>query len=223
MSLVVAIKDQDRFIIGADKQVTYGASYQTSHTGTKVWLVNSYKGAVMAAVGDARTNQVIRYADIMVDRNRLPETGFDEKYVSDVIVSMIAENLKQAGIDTMVTDELGKDIMSFESQFLFAYGDKCWKIDPNGYVTEVNDFIAIGCAQDVAVGSLMENVGLDPFTRICHCIKNASLVNAAVDDAVEMVETEYRDGDDKLYNKAMGIIPERPKRKKRHIKKLRKE
>ena len=40
MSLVIAIKDKDRIVLGADKQASTGGT--KDHTNTKIWAVEVY-------------------------------------------------------------------------------------------------------------------------------------------------------------------------------------
>ena len=59
MSLVIAIKDKNRVVLGADKQVSAGDSKE--HTITKIWEVEELPGAIMGSVGSARVSQIIQY------------------------------------------------------------------------------------------------------------------------------------------------------------------
>ena len=70
MSLVVAIKDKDRVVLGADKQVSTGGT--KDHTNTKIWKLEELPGAIIGSVGAARASQIIQYSQI-IDKNLITE------------------------------------------------------------------------------------------------------------------------------------------------------
>ena len=49
LSLVIAIKDKDRIVFGADKQISGAGS--KSHNTIKIWDVPELPGAIMGGVG----------------------------------------------------------------------------------------------------------------------------------------------------------------------------
>ena len=71
MSLVIAIRDKDRIVLGADKQASTGGSKE--HTSTKMWPVAELPGAIMGGVGSARASQIIQYANI-IDKNLIDKS-----------------------------------------------------------------------------------------------------------------------------------------------------
>ena len=60
MSLVIAVKEKDRIVLGADKQASLGNA--KDHTNTKIWRVEDLPGAIMGSVGSARASQIIQYS-----------------------------------------------------------------------------------------------------------------------------------------------------------------
>ena len=82
MSLVVAIKDKDRIVLGADKQASTGST--KDHTNTKIWELEELPGAILGAVGSARASQIIQYSQI-IDKNML-----DNPIDTDFIVRVLA-------------------------------------------------------------------------------------------------------------------------------------
>ena len=63
MSLIVAVKDKDRYVLGADKQSSAGGN--KDHSATKIWEVGNCPGIVMGGVGSARATQVIQYSKLI--------------------------------------------------------------------------------------------------------------------------------------------------------------
>lgn len=118
MSLVIAVKDNDRVVLGADKQISTGDS--KNHTSTKIWPVCDLPGAVMGGVGSARASQVIQYSDI-IDKNHLsvaPTTDF----IICSLAPTIAATLKSNGVVVEPTENGACDLMP--NAFIFAYKDK---------------------------------------------------------------------------------------------------
>ena len=70
MSLVIAIKDKDRIVFGADKQVSGAGS--KSHNTIKIWDVPELPGAIMGGVGSLRASQVIQYSKL-IDLNAMAD------------------------------------------------------------------------------------------------------------------------------------------------------
>ena len=122
MSLVIAIKDKDRIVLGADKQVSTGGSKE--HTCTKIWPVDELPGAIMGSVGSARASQIIQYANV-IDKNMI-SIDVDTDFIICSLAPTIAAGLKANGINTEVKDD---DICTMlPNSFIFAYKDKAWLI-----------------------------------------------------------------------------------------------
>ena len=206
MSLVVAIKDKDRVVLGADKQVSTGDT--KNHTNTKIWSVCDLPGAVMGGVGSARASQVIQYSDI-IDKNHLrvePTTDF----VICSLAPTIAATLKSNGIVVEPGEGGLCDLMP--NAFIFAYKDKAWMIWNDLSVTEITDYFAIGSGADVARGALFVTEDKNPFDRIVSCIDAAAESTLFVDDGIDILVTDEHKDDEKLLAKALGLEIEKPKK-----------
>lgn len=118
MSLVIAIKDKDRIVLGADKQVSAGDS--KDHTSTKIWPIEELPGAIMGGVGSARASQIIQYASI-VDKN-LIDKDISTEYVICALAPTIAAGLKRNGFNIDAKEDGVCETMP--NAFIFAYKDK---------------------------------------------------------------------------------------------------
>lgn len=200
MSLVIAVKDKNRIVLGADKQVSTG--YSKDHTCTKIWEVPNLSGAIMGGVGSARASQIVQYTPI-VDKNDLDTTsGVTTEWVILSLVPCIVSALKNGGIDCSVQEESHCTIMP--NAFLFAYKDKAWMIWNDLSVTEVVDYLAIGSGSDVANGALYATPDNDPFDRIVTAIDAAAESTLYVDNGVDLLMTEQESSDAKNIAKALG-------------------
>lgn len=199
MSLVIAVRDKDRFVLGADKQVSTGDS--KNHTSTKIWPLRDLPGAIMGGVGSARASQIIQYSDI-VDKNNLqaePTTDF----VVCSLAPTIAATLKASGVVIGPGESGMCDMMP--NAFIFAYKDKAWMIWNDLSVAEIDDYFAIGSGSDVAMGALFATKGKNPFDRIVTCIDAAAESTLFVDDGIDVLVTEEHKDDEKQLLKALGL------------------
>jgi ATP-dependent protease HslVU (ClpYQ) peptidase subunit len=209
MSLVVAIKNKNRFVIGADKQVSTGLS--KDHTAIKLWNLAELPDAIMGSVGTIRAMQVIQYSDI-IDKNCFGEEITTEFIVKSLVPTIVA-TLEGNGVDCSEGDEK-KSIKYMPNSFIFAINDKAWLIWNDLSVTEIVDTMAIGSGSDIAKGALYATKDKDPFSRIVTCIDAASETTLYVDDGIDILATKIYPEDAKLINKALGAeVMEEPKKK----------
>lgn len=207
MSLVIAIKDKDRIVLGADKQVSTGGSKE--HTSTKIWEVEELPGAIMGSVGSARASQIIQYASV-IDKNMIgKEVNTD--FIICSLAPTIAGGLKANGINTEVKDD---DLCTMmPNSFIFAYKDKAWLIWNDLSVSELTEYFAIGSGSDVAKGALFATKKHNPFERIVTAIDAAAESTLFVDDGIDLLATDYKETDKALIAKALGFEIEEEEKK----------
>ncbi len=199
MSLVIAIRDKDRVVLGADKQVSTGGS--KDHTSTKIWPVEELPGAIMGGVGSARASQIIQYANI-IDKN-LINKDIDTNFIICSLAPTIVAGLKANGINTDVKED---DICTMlPNAFIFAYKDRAWLIWNDLSVTELDEYFAIGSGSDVAKGALFATKRQNPFERIVTAIDAASESTLFVDDGIDLLATGEHDDDNLKIAKALGF------------------
>ena len=221
MSLVVAIKDRDRIILGADKQISLGNNL--FHNSTKIWAVEELPGAIMGGVGLARASQIVQYSRI-IDKNFLNDfDSLDTDYIVNVLTTNIAAALKENGV--VVDKAPDSECLMMPNAFIFAYRDKAWMILNDFSVTEIDDYLAIGSGADVARGVLFTTrSNNNPFDRIVTCIDAAHDSTLYVDNGLDILSTEILATDERQLSKALGIEPEKKKKpKKKAIPKKSKE
>lgn len=217
MSLVIAIKDKNRIVLGADKQVSTGGSKE--HTSTKIWPVAELPGAIMGSVGSARASQIIQYANI-IDKNMITK-DVDTDFIICSLAPTIAGGLKANGINTEIKDD---DLCTMlPNSFIFAYGDKAWLIWNDLSVSELDEYFAIGSGSDVAKGALFATKKQNPFERIVTAIDAAAETTLFVDDGIDLLATDYHETDKEQIAKALGYeLEKKPEKKKNSGKKAKK-
>lgn len=199
MSLVIAIHDKDRIVLGADKQVSSGDS--KDHTITKIWPVAELSGAIMGSVGSARASQIVQYTNI-IDKNMLGD-DMSTDFVVCSLAPMIAAGLKANGISVEAKD--GEFCELMPNSFIFAYRDKAWMIWNDLSVTEIGDYMAIGSGSDVARGVLFATKkNKNPFERVVVSIDAAAESTLFVDDGIDLLATKSHKDDAELLTAALG-------------------
>lgn len=208
MSVVMAIKDKGRVIIGSDRQVSVGGNAE--HNTTKIWAMPDMPDALMGSVGSLRAMQIVQYSALF-DKNAIGEDGVSTAFVVASLVPCINASLKQNGVVVEATADSGCEMMP--NSFLFAYGDKAWTIGSDFSVTEVDDFAAIGSGADVVRGALYATKGQNPFKRIVTGIEAAADSTLYVDTGVDIMMTETLDEDEDDLREAFGQKPRKKKAK----------
>lgn len=206
MSLVVAIKDRDRIVLGADKQASTGGT--KDHTNTKIWKLEELPGAIIGSVGSARASQIIQYSQV-IDKNLITD-NIDTTFVVRILAPTLANGLRANGI-VVEAGEGGKcDMMP--NAFIFAYKDKAWTIWHDLSVSEIENYFAIGSGSDVARGVLYATSEKDPFERIVTSIEAAAESTLYVDNGIDLLATGSYPEDLTCMSKALGIPLPKPKK-----------
>ena len=189
MSVVVAIKENDRIYIGADSQVTKGGTRTTlkNPNNYKIWRVDDREDSLMAHVGNLRDGCVVRLMNGIVDDYDVFNDRIDYRFVVKYLMPEIVKNLKDAQYVT-VNDSY---IDFIDSSFLFAHKDRLYQISSDLSVIEVDDCCAIGSGSDQAMGSLLSTEGQDPKTRIVKAIKASAASDIYVDYPIILVDTKH--------------------------------
>jgi len=200
MSLVVAIRDKNRVVLGADKQITAGDF--KDHITTKIWPLEELPGAVMGSVGSARASQIIQYSNV-IDKNMLVGGDIDTDFVICSLAPTLAAGLKANGVKVQFPEDGDTEMMP--NSFIFAYKDRAWMIWNDLSVSELDEYFAIGSGADVARGALFATRKLNPFERIAVSIDAAAEYTLFVDNGIDIVATDYLENDDKLIAKAVGV------------------
>ena len=113
MSVVVAIKKDEKIYVGADSQVTRGGTRRTLNNPNnyKIWKVKGVDNCLMAHVGNVRDSNVVRLIDGLITDYDVYRGNIDYEYVVKSIVPDIVNALKRSGFL--------KDVLFF--RYRFAY------------------------------------------------------------------------------------------------------
>lgn len=187
MSVVVAIKRDNKIYIGADSQVTKGwtRSSLSNPNNYKVWKVDGVDNCLMAHCGTVSEANVIKVAEKLVPEVNVLKNTVDFKCMVKNVVPSIFKELKNANF------ECSRDgHPAMHSEFLFAYKDKLFNIGGDGCVIEVDDYCAIGSGSEPALGSLLTTENEIPEERIKKAIKASATSDIFVDYPIIMIDTD---------------------------------
>ena len=187
MSVVVAIKENGKVMIGADSQCTRGGTRRTlsNPNNYKVWRVLDAENCLLAHVGLVREANIIRVARELVPEMAQIKNKIDFSFVVQHLVPrMFAELEEYRAI------KKSDGSLEFDSSFLFAYKDKLFYISGNATVIEIDDYVAIGSGECEAIGSLLSTEGEPSEERIKKAIKASAASDIYVDYPIVITDTE---------------------------------
>lgn len=187
MSVIVAIKENNKIYIGCDSQVTCGGTRTTlkNPNNYKIWKVLGAEHCVMGHVGLVRESIPVRLMDSLVTDYAEIKGYVDYEYVCKRVYPMIIDELKSWNY--IKSDGV---FDGTESNFLFAYKNQLFNLAPDGCIIEIEDCVAIGSGSSQAIGSLLTSEGQDPRTRIIKAIKASAASDIYVDYPIIITDTE---------------------------------
>lgn len=189
MSVVIAKKADNKFIVGCDTQVTSG---QTRGNVTKIFHYKNNPEIVCGVVGSLRDLNIFSTME-----NILEETSVRRELVDldDVImktVNNLKSKLKEEG--RLIMDKDSGEVMN--SELMIAYKDKCYIVNQDFAVTEVDDFAAIGSPEFFALGAyemIYDNESIDDKEKVLKIIKACIKKTIYVGYPIVMTDTSIKD------------------------------
>lgn len=157
MSVVIAVRAEDRIWLASDSQVSYG--------GTKMLIVQPHSFKLtkhphnfhIGTVGSFRDSNIIATSSVeFLSTNAIVNNSLNFSEVVRSIVPKFFEELNNFG--RIIAKENGMIFM--ESSFLIARGLDAYQIDRDGAVIELNDVLAIGSGADAAESAFLSMEGL---------------------------------------------------------------
>lgn len=187
MSVVVAIRDEDKIWLAADSQVTSGWTKRLllSQHSFKIW--KNDMGINMGGVGSLRDLNILSTSD--------------EKFIPEGDIFRNSINFKSMVRDTVprIFKELDKfgrlvkedGIVYSQSSFLIAHGQDCFIIQQDGAVLELGDMFAIGSGGDVAESAyiILRDTELTPKEKAIRTVMSSCERDLFVDYPIVITNT----------------------------------
>lgn len=189
MSLVIAIKEKNKIIMGCDSQISgeWNKSTVDNKSFSKIFDILDCKKSLFGVVGRCRDAQLIQTEENLIDELKMFKNEINYKYVVrdlwNRLYKLLCDN------NCVEKDEYNNYKNHIESAFIFAYKDTAFEIGSYGDVFEIQDYIAIGSGYDVAVGVLENNKNKTAEERIKEAIKIASEKTLFVDNNIVIKTT----------------------------------
>lgn len=171
MTVVIAIKTEDGIVMGCDSMLSYGhmGRSKTNDNDSKVFNPTSFSDVLLGMSGYVRDENIISaYSDI-ISEDDYKLGKIDRKYIINTTVPNIFKRLESNG--RHVKPE--KSEWRMYSTILLAIKDKCWYIGVDGGIEDIEDYLVIGCGNELAIGSLHQSKDEDPYIRIEKAIRSA--------------------------------------------------
>ena len=150
MSIVVAIKKNDKVYLGADTQTTRNDNKKNYLNEESRKLILLDNGIILRAVGPKMGGKLIFAHPEFFE---LPDDGeLTKKYISQVILPKINECLEA---NNMIETEKSSP-PRWKNAFIIAYKDKLFWLNGRGSVTVINHFVSIGAGESVVYPGLMK-------------------------------------------------------------------
>lgn len=195
MSVVIAVKDGDRILMGGDCQVSYGGNKSTlvSPNLMKVWEVEGHPNTIMGGVGALRDLNIAYANDTYYDTTRDElKKELDFKFMVNKVVPNILNLFTDHGraVNTNGVVTLNG------SSFLFAQKDNCYLVDTDGCITDLTydgECVAIGSGSTIAqsaYNTLSDIEGLDAEDRLLKALIQACEEDLHVNYPVYIKNTE---------------------------------
>lgn len=141
MSVVVAIKEKDRVVVGCDTRMSSDETYSDSYEA-RPKAIKLLNGTIIAVVGNVGLLEIVKNEVAKLQR-------INRETISSRIVLPLFEKLR--GTPFFNCHEL-------DGSILIAERDTAYIISPIGTVEEINHFNAIGSGKLAALGSLFVTI-----------------------------------------------------------------
>ena len=189
MSVIIAIKDKNKIVMGCDSQATIGQiKSKVSQEHSKIFEIKGLKHSLMGVVGSCRDSQLISVADEIID----PLTKLTEEINYEYVVKNIYNNIYTVLVtnNRIDRDANGYFVNFTKDDFLFAFKDQAyWSSGSDGSVEEIEDYLVVGSGAEIAMGVLENNKDKTPEERIKEAIKACNDKTVYIDNNVVIKRT----------------------------------
>lgn len=183
MSLIVAIKDKNRFLVGCDTRATQGAFYSDGYALTKkARMLDNSKGLIVAGVG---SSAVCDFAEIVLKKHNIDK--LDREYILEKFWPEFYQRCYK--YSAMNEDEIDGELM-------ILMKDKGFYIDGCGGIMEILETCSIGSGAEISdaiLHSLSYNKSYCNYAKILSCIDAAGAVRNDISQEIYIGSTDGKD------------------------------
>lgn len=191
MTVIVGIVNNDGDIyMGGDSAGTAADGSQSIFTNKKVFTPVNGPWYLIGTCGSFRLAQVLKYS---LTPPAPPGPNVDlERFMARDFIDSVRECYKEGGVLTHSDD--GADT-GHGAIFMVGYQGRLFKIEENFQVlSDRRSYMAVGSAENIALGVLYATDGQDPITRITTAMKASVAYNAWVREPFEIMQLPFDKG-----------------------------
>ena len=166
MSVIVAIKDKSRIVVGVDVRMSCGESYTDSYVRRpKAIHINDKKDIIVGGVGNIGLVDILK--QIIAEYQEEDVYAIDRAWIVKYIVPELSITIRNYGM----ADRDGK----MDGSLILAIKDRAYIIAGNYVVEEIVEYTADGSGKDAALGSLYttNKMAMTPEEKIKIAIESA--------------------------------------------------
>lgn len=212
MSVVVAVRDEDKIWLATDSQVTAGWTKSLLLSQHSFKIFKGKNKVNIGGVGSLRDLNIISTSDVdFISENDILKNNVNFKNMVRETVPKFFEELKK--FNRVYSDH---GMLFMESSFIIAHGDSCYAISSDGCVQELYDMFAIGSGAEMAESAytILRDVELSPKDKAIRAVMSSCERDIFVDYPIVITNTlmdnfEVFDGQN-LYEIRDGVIEEAP-------------
>lgn len=188
MSIIIAIKEKNKIVMGCDSQVSSGGlKEQLVSPSAKVVESMQSKDILIGGVGSLRDVQIIQSTkDLIPEINILKDTVDTTLIINEVTMNIYNRLKKFNRVDIEDGNYYSPNI---NSSFIIAYRDKAWLISNDLGVLPIEDYLVCGSGEQVSIGVLENTKDLPAVERIKQAIKVSSDKTLYVDNNINILHT----------------------------------
>jgi hypothetical protein len=171
VTCIVGLVEGERVLMGGDSAATGWNHSLTVIADHKVIEKGSF---LLGVSGSPRAMQLLRHSFTIPDHDPRTDT---ETYIATRFVDALRECFKNAGYA-----EKNREAECFRGSILVGYQGQLFTIHGDDYQIERSSlpYMAIGCAFDVALGSLYSTTGMPAEQRVVLALEAAEQFSAGV-------------------------------------------
>ena len=193
MSVVVAIKKNDRIYMGADTQTSTGDRQRNylGEWGRKIHLLDN--GILLGIVGAKHGGELLATDNEILC---LSEDGdLNKRHLVENVVPKIDACFKENDLIKSKDDELPR----WACDLVLAYRDKLFWIPSSGAVVRIEHFVSIGAGDDLAYAGL-EKLDREEITdeeeiheHLTECLRTAAEYRCSVSAPFYLIDSERKE------------------------------
>lgn len=179
MTCIVGLKHKNTIYLGGDS-AGIDRTYLTIRKDPKVFINGEF---IIGFTDSFRMGQLLQYSLVVPKKPKKQNTY---SYMATTFIEAVRACLGTGGYTTVENNrEIG-------GQFLVGFDNRLFTVESDFQVGEsIHDFHAIGCGDDIALGSLYSTEGMDPKYRVTTALNAAQEFSAGVRAPFNMISKDY--------------------------------